>query len=114
MPLARWIPSCATNKSKNQSTNDDTEHDANIHKRPIIPDLRDCQGRIDVRVWMFCSGGLRPPKRGDSRRTLHLSFRAKSRNLWPTKLIPAGARHLPYTTTTADLFPQTSKVFTVS
>jgi len=26
----------------------------------------------------------------------------------------AGGRHLPYTTTTADLFPQTSKVFTVS
>src|SRR5206468_3469689 len=37
MPLARWIPSCATNKSKNQSTNDDTEHDANIHKRPDNP-----------------------------------------------------------------------------
>src|SRR5438876_8669113 len=37
MPLARRISSCLTNRSKNQSTNDDTEHDANIHKRPIIP-----------------------------------------------------------------------------
>src|SRR5207249_11570030 len=36
MQLSRLIPSCLTNKREDQSTNDDPQDDANVHKGPTI------------------------------------------------------------------------------
>jgi hypothetical protein len=36
MQLSRLIPPCTTNKSEDESTDDDTEDWANFHKRPTI------------------------------------------------------------------------------
>src|SRR4030095_4674940 len=82
MQLGTLIPSCLTNKSEDQSTNDYTGDEANVHKRPTIPG----SSRVSsARCLMF----------GIERWTLSVE-RLKMMQL------------------TSDLFPHTSKVFTVS
>src|SRR6266576_5769764 len=82
MQLRRLIPSCLTNKREDQSTNDDTEDDANVHKGPIIS-RRARLSRTSVRfiLLLFESSArqsLAPPA---GAAFSYLSFRTESRNL---------------------------------
>jgi hypothetical protein len=47
MQLGRLIPSCLTNKSEDQSTNDDTGDNANVYERPTISGSARLSSAID-------------------------------------------------------------------
>lgn len=73
MQLGRLIPSCLTNKSEDQPTNDNTGDAANVHKCPTISELTE----ISARRWRrnsarFGSRGVEP---------LHRPFRDRERVL---------------------------------
>src|SRR5206468_1371139 len=58
MLLGRWIPSCPTNKGKDQSTNDDTEDDANFHELATISTPAKLSRTIVIWCGMPCSGAV--------------------------------------------------------
>ena len=82
MQLGRLIPSCLTNKSEDQSTNDYTGDEANVYKRPTIS-VEAGLSRTSVRLisLLFESSLQQSLAPLVAAALSYLSFRADSRNL---------------------------------
>src|SRR5881275_860028 len=64
MQLSRLIPSCLTNKREDQSTNDDPQDDANVHKGPTISTAAGLsRTRARLISLLFESSARQPPVR---------------------------------------------------